>query len=90
MIFDTNGLSALADGASGLERVLRQAHQIAIPVVVLGGYYYVILQSHDERLLTALLGQAAISKQHIENRKKYVEPHIRIIVMAHVVSPRKP
>ena len=38
MILDTNGLSALADGESRLETILRKAAQIAIPVIVLGEY----------------------------------------------------
>jgi predicted nucleic acid-binding protein len=42
---DTNGLSALAEGDSGLESVLRKASQLAIPVIVIGEYRYVISQS---------------------------------------------
>jgi tRNA(fMet)-specific endonuclease VapC len=45
VILDTNGLSALAEGDSGLESVLRKASQIAIPVIVLGEYRYGISQS---------------------------------------------
>lgn len=45
MILDTNGLSALAEGDSGLESVLRKAVQLAIPVIVLGEYRYGISQS---------------------------------------------
>lgn len=45
MILDTNGLSALAEGDSGLESVLRKASQLAIPVIVLGEYRYGISQS---------------------------------------------
>lgn len=45
MILDTNGLSALAEGESTLEIVLRKAAQIAIPVIVLGEYRYGISHS---------------------------------------------
>ena len=45
MILDTNGLSALAEGDSGLKSVLRKAAQLAIPVIVLGEYRYGISQS---------------------------------------------
>jgi len=45
VILDTNGLSALAEGDSGLESVLRDASQLAIPVIVLGEYRYGISQS---------------------------------------------
>lgn len=40
MILDTNGLSAVADGHSALEPILRKAAQIAIPLIVLGEYRY--------------------------------------------------
>ena len=47
MILDTNGLSALAEGESGLEPLLRRAAQVAIPVIVLGEYRYGISQSRN-------------------------------------------
>ncbi len=47
MILDTNGLSALAEGESGLEPLLRRASQVAIPVIVLGEYRYGISQSRN-------------------------------------------
>lgn len=49
MILDTNGLSAIADGESTLEPVLRKAAQIAIPVIVLGEYRYGISHSRDRK-----------------------------------------
>lgn len=59
MILDTNGLSAVADGESALEPILRKAAQIAIPVIVLGEYRYGISQSrnrkHYEKWLAAYL-----------------------------------
>jgi predicted nucleic acid-binding protein len=45
VILDTNALSALADGDSKLEPILRQADELALPVIVLGEYRYGILQS---------------------------------------------
>lgn len=47
MILDTNGLSAVADGDTALEPLLRKAAQVAIPVIVLGEYRYGISQSRD-------------------------------------------
>ncbi|HEV2989295.1 MAG TPA: type II toxin-antitoxin system VapC family toxin [Candidatus Angelobacter sp.] len=47
MILDTNGLSAVADGDPTIEPILRNAAQIAIPVIVLGEYRYGISQSRD-------------------------------------------
>ena len=49
MILDTNGLSALAEGESRLEPILRKAAQIAVPVIVLGEYRYGIQQSRERR-----------------------------------------
>lgn len=49
MILDTNGLSAMADGQSTLESILRKAAQIAIPVIVLGEYRYGISHSRDRK-----------------------------------------
>lgn len=49
MILDTNALSAVAEGESGLAPLLRQAHQLAIPVVVLGEYRYGISLSRDRQ-----------------------------------------
>lgn len=45
MILDTNALSALAEGDPALEPVLRKAHQVSVPVIVLGEYRYGISQS---------------------------------------------
>ena len=59
MILDTNGLSAMAEGESALESILRKAAQVCIPVIVLGEYRYGISQSrkrvHYERWLTEYL-----------------------------------
>jgi tRNA(fMet)-specific endonuclease VapC len=49
VILDTNGLSAVADGQSTLEPILRKAAQIAIPVIVLGEYRYGISHSRDRK-----------------------------------------
>jgi len=49
MILDTNGLSALAEGESRLEPILRKAAQIAVPVIVLGEYRYGIQQSRERQ-----------------------------------------
>jgi tRNA(fMet)-specific endonuclease VapC len=49
VILDTNGLSAVADGDAALEPILRQAAEIAVPVIVLGEYRYGIRQSRDRR-----------------------------------------
>jgi tRNA(fMet)-specific endonuclease VapC len=59
VILGTNGLSALAEGDSALEPVVRTAALLAIPVIVLGEYRYSISQSsyraHYERWLAEYL-----------------------------------
>jgi tRNA(fMet)-specific endonuclease VapC len=49
LILDTNGLSAIADGDAALEPILRQATEVAVPVIVLGEYRYGIRQSRDRQ-----------------------------------------
>jgi predicted nucleic acid-binding protein len=45
VILDTNALSAVADGDSKVESVLREATSVAVPVIVLGEFRYGIRQS---------------------------------------------
>ena len=49
MILDTNGLSAVADGDASLMPILRQATEIAVPVIVLGEYRYGVQQSREHQ-----------------------------------------
>jgi predicted nucleic acid-binding protein len=49
VILDTNALSAVADGNPALEPILRNAAEIAVPVMVLGEYRYGIRQSRDRQ-----------------------------------------
>jgi predicted nucleic acid-binding protein len=49
VILDTNGLSAIADGDTALEPILRRAAEVAVPVIVLGEYRYGIRQSRDRQ-----------------------------------------
>ena len=61
MILDTNALSAIVEGEAALEPLLREANQLAIPVIVLGEYRYGISHSrhrkHYERWLAEYLPQ---------------------------------
>ena len=58
MILDTNALSALADGDSTLEPILRAATEISVPVIVLGEYMYGIRQSHHRGRYEAWLANS--------------------------------
>jgi tRNA(fMet)-specific endonuclease VapC len=64
LILDTNGLSAMADGDTKLEQLLRQAGDIAIPVIVLGEYRYGIGQSRNrtryERWLAGVIANCRV------------------------------
>jgi tRNA(fMet)-specific endonuclease VapC len=59
LILDTNALSALAEGERSLAPLLREATQVAVPVIALGEYRYGISRSRDrlhyERWLTEYL-----------------------------------
>jgi predicted nucleic acid-binding protein len=61
---DTNGLSALADGESTLEPILREAAEVALPIIVLGEFRYGVRQSRErqryEQWLTESLGNFRI------------------------------
>ena len=75
MIVDTNGLSALAEGESALEPILRRATRIAIPVIVLGEYRYGIAQSryrkHYEQWLSQYLPKFRILDVNEETTFSY-------------------
>jgi predicted nucleic acid-binding protein len=45
VIFDTNALSAFADGDEKLLRKVENEHELALPVIVLGEYLYGVRQS---------------------------------------------
>ena len=49
MILDTNGLSAMVEGETSLEPVLRKAEHLAIPVIVIGEYRYGIWHSRNRQ-----------------------------------------
>jgi predicted nucleic acid-binding protein len=49
VILDTNGLSAVADGDAALQPILRNAVEVAVPVIVLSEYRYGIQQSRDRQ-----------------------------------------
>ena len=75
MILDTNGLSALADGESALEPILRAAAQVPPPVIVLGEFRYGIRQSRGrqryEQWLTESLGNFRILDVDDETAASY-------------------
>ena len=64
MILDTNALSAAADNDAALVAVLAQAHELAIPVIVLGEYRHGIAQSRNrasyEDWLSGLLNDCVV------------------------------
>jgi tRNA(fMet)-specific endonuclease VapC len=47
VILDTNALSAVAEGDSAIEPLLRRAAEVAIPVIVLGEYRFGIAESRN-------------------------------------------
>jgi tRNA(fMet)-specific endonuclease VapC len=57
LILDTNALSAIADGDEAVEPAIRQAREIAMPVIVLGEYKYGIRRSRNRRLYEKWLAE---------------------------------
>jgi tRNA(fMet)-specific endonuclease VapC len=77
VILDTNGLSAIADGDSLLEPVLREASEVAIPAIVLGEYRYGIRRSRErvryERWLTEYLAGYRVLGVDQATAERYAE-----------------
>jgi tRNA(fMet)-specific endonuclease VapC len=77
MILDTNGLSAMADGDTKLEPLLRQAPDIAVPVIVLGEYKYGIGQSRNraryERWLAEVVASCRVLLVDEVTAERYAE-----------------
>ena len=57
MILDTNALSAVAEGDSAIEPLLRQATDVAIPVIVLGEYRFGIAECQNRTRYERWLGE---------------------------------
>ncbi|MDJ0764532.1 MAG: PIN domain-containing protein [Myxococcota bacterium] len=55
MILDTNAVSALFAGDSGIKRHLMGGHKHHLPLIVCGEYRFGLLNSSKEVLLTSLL-----------------------------------
>jgi tRNA(fMet)-specific endonuclease VapC len=77
LILDTNGLSGMADGDSGLKAVVEKADQLALPVIVLGEYRYGIRQSRSrgryERWLQELIVNCQVLAVNEETAEIYAE-----------------
>ncbi|MBI2190679.1 MAG: type II toxin-antitoxin system VapC family toxin [Planctomycetes bacterium] len=58
MILDTNALSAFADGDDELLRVIAEASELYVPVIVLGEYRFGIEQSQHRNTYETWLAEA--------------------------------
>jgi predicted nucleic acid-binding protein len=77
VILDTNGLSAVADGDPAVEPILREAAEVALPVIVLGEFRYGIQQSRSrtqyERWLADSIPSYRILLVDAETAERYAE-----------------
>jgi tRNA(fMet)-specific endonuclease VapC len=77
VILDTNGLSAMADGDAGLEPLLREAAEIALPAIVLGEYRFGIRQSRSraryERWLEGVIASCRVLAVDKDTAEQYAE-----------------
>ncbi len=75
MILDTNALSAYLDNAPDAIRVVSEARQVAIPVIVAGEFVFGIAQSRHrevyERSLERMLDRCAVLDVGIETARHY-------------------
>ena len=77
MILDTNAVSAMADGDSALEPVLRLASSVVLPVIALGEYRYGIRQSRNrakyEKWLEVLMERCRVLEVDARTTEYYAE-----------------
>ena len=77
MILDTNALSAMAEGDLDLATILRDADEVALPVIVLGEFRYGIRRSRYraryERWLSEALPRFAVLDIDVQTAEYYAE-----------------
>jgi predicted nucleic acid-binding protein len=78
VILDTNGLSALADGDLALEPILRNANEIALPVIVLGEYRYGVRQSRNRVRYEQWLADAIASYRVLDVDQATAEAYAEV------------
>ncbi len=75
MILDTNALSAYLDNAPDAVRMVSEARQVAIPVIVAGEFVFGIAQSRHrevyERSLERMLDRCVVLDVGIETARHY-------------------
>ncbi len=75
MILDTNALSAYLDNMSEAVRMVSEARQVAVPVIVAGEFVFGIAQSRHrevyERSLERMLSRCAVLDVGIETARHY-------------------
>lgn len=83
MILDTNALSAWADNDAALERKLPPAHQVALPVIVLGEYRYGIQRSRERTRFETWLEQVVRSSRILEINLATTKSYAEVRMMLH-------
>lgn len=75
MILDTNALSAFLDNAPGAVALIREAREVAIPVIVAGEFAYGIAQSRYreeyEQALERMLERSRVLMVGVETARHY-------------------
>jgi tRNA(fMet)-specific endonuclease VapC len=75
LILDTNALSAYADGVPSAVARIDQATSIAVPVIVLGEYYYGVSHSRHraryEQWLERFIGYSKVLDVTVETARQY-------------------
>lgn len=82
MIVDTNALSAIAEAEPGAVAVFKEAESIAIPVIVLGEYFFGIAQSRrrleHEAWIAHVLRTFLVLEINVETAARYAEVRLEL------------
>ena len=82
MILDTNALSAVAEGNTGIMPILANAQELALPVVVIGEYRYGIARSRHRakyrRWLDSLIADCTVLDIIEETTHHYAAVNIEL------------
>ncbi|MBL8236841.1 MAG: PIN domain-containing protein [Bryobacterales bacterium] len=89
MILDTNALSAFFDQAPGTVELVREAQDLAIPVIVAGEFVFGIAQSHHrvvyERALQRMLMRCRVLAVEIETARHYAAIRLELKAAANPI-----
>ena len=89
LILDTNALSAFVDGQSSLRRAIEPESDLALPVIVLGEYFFGVRQSRHrvryEEWLKAHVSKFVVLEVKRETATRYAEIRSELKAAGHPI-----